>query len=141
MNFESDVIERINNKAAILTNVNIYKGYDNVYYMCLDYKYQDDDGEHIVKFPKVDFPFSTHCIPFVSRYCGKKHFDYTIQPKYPIYLHPCDSAIDPITHARLKGVCVMDRLVTPAVKKMTIDEIEKALGYKIEIVDKKENKS
>ena len=44
MNFESDVIERINNKAAILTNVNIYKGYDNVYYMCLDYKYQDDDG-------------------------------------------------------------------------------------------------
>ena len=35
----------------------------------------------------------------------------------------------------------MDRLVTPAVKKMTIDEIEKALGYKIEIVDKKENKS
>ena len=35
-------------------------------------------------------------------------------------------------------VCVIDNLVKPAVHNMTIEEIEKELGYKVKIVDKGE---
>lgn len=36
----------------------------------------------------------------------------------------------------LGDVCVIDNLVKPAVHNMTIEEIEKELGYKINIINK-----
>ena len=36
----------------------------------------------------------------------------------------------------MHDVCVVDNLVKPAVHEMTIDEIEKELGYKIKIINK-----
>ena len=36
----------------------------------------------------------------------------------------------------MRDVCVVDNLVKPAVHEMTIDEIEKELGYKVKIINK-----
>lgn len=43
---------------------------------------------------------------------------------------------NPMTGQLMKDVCIIDNLIKPAVHDMTIEEIEKELGYKIKIVNK-----
>lgn len=39
----------------------------------------------------------------------------------------------------MRDVCVVDNLIKPAVHEMTIEEIEKELGYKVKIINKENN--
>lgn len=41
-----------------------------------------------------------------------------------------------MTGQLMKDVCIIDNLIKPAIHDMTIEEIEKELGYKIKIVNK-----
>lgn len=105
---------------------------DGKIYLKLSYTYEGDDGTHEVTFPKIDLGFYTEQIPNIenglpayakvdNRYGDYFYLRGVKMPEYdcPIYS--------------------LDELIQPAVKEMTLEEIEKKLGYPIRIVNKKEN--
>ena len=95
--------------------------YDNgVPFMSLVYTYDDKDGGHEVTFPKVEFPFPTQNIPSIDYYNG-----VTIDTT-------------PDTEVFYKdGICYIDELVKPKTREMTLEEIEKMLGYPVKIVSER----
>lgn len=98
--------------------------YENgVPFMSLVYTYDDKDGGHEVTFPKVQFPFPTQNLPSINYYnCA---------------------TIDALSYPELffkDGNCYINELVKPKLHFMTLEEIEKALGYPVRIVsERKEN--
>lgn len=112
-----------------LENASVYS-VDDKFYIMLEYRYEDNDGVHELTIPKVDFPFK--------------------QDKYPVFYRkeangaPYILANDHVIPL-LKGQVgdayeyAVDVIVEPAVHEMTIDEIEKKLGYKVKVVTKEEN--
>ena len=108
---------------------------DGKIYLKLSYTYDGDDGTHEVTFPKSDLGFYTEQIPRFERQIGL----YTDTPiVYNLYgksFHLCDIKVPNIKDP----VCCFDKLIRPSVKEMTIEEVEKKLGYPIKIVNKKEN--
>jgi hypothetical protein len=104
---------------------------DGKIYLKLSYTYEDD-GIHEVTFPKIDLGFYTEQIP-------------SVENRLPSYAKVDNCYGDSFY---LRGVRMpeydcpiysFDKLIKPAVKEMTIEEIEKKLGYPIKIVNKKEN--
>lgn len=100
--------------------------YENgVPYIKLVYTYDDKDGGHEVTIPKVEFPFPTQNLPSINYYDGV--------------------TIDTLSDAEIfykDGICYADKLIKPVVHEMTLEEIEKSLGYPVKIVSKrKENKN
>lgn len=94
-------------------------------YMALVYTYDDKDGGHEVTFPKVEFPFPTQDLPSINYYDG---VTIGTLPDTEIF--------------HKDGVCYTDKLVKPIIREMTIEEIEKSLGYLVKIVsERKENKN
>ncbi len=134
-------------KNSKLVGAKLYKESDGYYYMSLDYEYEATDGKHLLRIPKVDFPFSTGCIPII-RYSEVidtvsdgfeiPSTEYNVNSLCQVRAWPSTTK-DPKTGMLCKDTCMTNYLTEPAVKKMTIGEIEKALGYKIEIVNKKED--
>lgn len=92
-------------------------------FMKLVYTYDDKDGGHEVTFPKVEFPFPTQNLPSINYYDG--------------------ITIDTISDAEIffkDRICYIDELVNPKPREMTLEEIEKSLGYPVKIVsERKEN--
>lgn len=125
-------------KKAKLVYATLYKDTDNIYYMRLEYDYYADDGKHRLIIPKAEFPFGREYMPVIDKTGVDLHNVYTIESKGRVHLWPSCTA-NPKTRETINDVCLTDYLIEPATKKMTIDEIEKALGYKIEIVNKKED--
>lgn len=116
-----------------------YKAPDNNWYMRLIYGYEDEKGKHEVVFPKVKLPVSTDCVPipassdygscfglFHSGGCHIAGLD-----EIPLYE-------DTWHGAAIRGVkdaaCAFDIVTDPAVQELTVEEIEKRLGYKVKIV-------
>lgn len=95
---------------------------DGKIYLKLSYTYEGDDGEHEVAFPKIGLGFYTEQIPSIDNCYGDS---FTLR--------------DAETPVSRTPVCYFDKLIKPAVKEMTLDEIEKKLRYPIKIVNKKEN--
>lgn len=110
---------------------------ENTWFLSLQYEYSDNDGLHQVYFPKVRLPISQDIIPIVH---STNMSD--LPPHYikTFYVTPIDEGDvkDPRNGQIYNHVYMTDILVEPKVKKMTLAEIEKKLGYKIEIVDEKE---
>ena len=108
---------------------------DGKIYLKLSYTYEGDDGTHEVIFPKIDLGFYEEQIPSYDRYIGL----YTNQPfirnGYGKSFDLCSVEVPDIKDS----VCCIDKLIKPAVKEMTLEEIEKKLGYPVKIVNKKEN--
>lgn len=133
-------------KNGKLIRAKLYKESDGSYYMCLDYEYEGKDGKHLLRIPKVEFPFYTTCLPIIrcretidtSDGFNIPNTEYSIESKREVHAWPSTTK-DPKTGILCKDTCMTNYLTEPAVKKMTIGEIEKALGYKIEIVNKKED--
>lgn len=133
-------------KNGKLVCAKLYKESDGSYYMCLDYEYEAKDGKHLLRIPKVEFPFYTASLPIIrcretidtSDCFSIPSMEYGIESKREVRARP-GTTKDPKTGILCKDTCITNYLTEPAVKKMTIGEIEKALGYKIEIVNKKED--
>ena len=125
-------------------------GFNN-WFMRLVYSYEDEKGVHKVIFPKVEFPFPTLSIPVPSNeplsdrhYCGT---GVKISYNPCMFISPL-----PITKlqkdtdrlAKARGIdtpnYAFDIVTEPAVHEMTLDEIEKKLGYKVKIVNKENGK-
>ena len=133
----------MNNGNAELTSITPFKE-DDLWYLKLIYKYENENGKHTVVIPKASIPFSQQCLPIIRS--SPSYNEYLIECPYiecrdPMILHKstCDLAIE---RGVVKEPAYYFNIITEyATKKMTLDEIEKELGYKVEIVNKKKGKN
>ena len=124
---------------ANLSNIIPFKE-DDRWYFKLIYKYEDEKGKHTVVFPKVAIPFEQLNLPVIKPLYASydQHF---LDPPYmdcnysmKLYKSVCDLAIE-------RGVkepsYYFDIITEYSTKEMTLEEIEKKLGYKVKIVNNK----
>ena len=113
---------------------------DGCWYFKLIYKYEDEKGKHTVVFPKATVPFSCHRIPYTTGQMSPSARVYALERPYIacrdsmlLYESVCDLASE-------RGVeepaCCFDIITEYASREMTLDEIEKELGYKVKIINK-----
>lgn len=108
-------------------------GEDGKLYLKLSYTYEGDDGTREIEFPKIDLGFYTEQIPRYERYIGLYTDKPIIYNQYGKSFDLCSIKVSSIKDP----VCCVDKLIQPAVKEMTLEEVEKKLGYPIKIVNKK----
>lgn len=135
--YASNEIDFSNVKTScFLKDAQIYM-LDGSRYLQLVYQYEDEVGIHELTIPQVEFPFGNRL--------NLKHI-YEANPALRrvsirlctggdvanVYLHD--------TKSNDGMVYYLDRIIKYKPKKMTIEEIEKKLGYKIEIVSSKKEK-
>ena len=113
------------------------------WYLKLIYKYEDEDGKHTVVIPKVLIPFSQQDLPVIRS--SQSYNEYLLERPYidcrdsmMLYKSTCDLA----SERGVKEPAYYFNIITEyATKEMTLDEIEKELGYKVKIVSKKKGKN
>lgn len=108
---------------------------DGKIYLKLSYTYESDDGTREIVFPKIDLGFYEEQIPSYDRHIGLYTSKSIILNRYGKSFDLCSVEVSDIKDS----VCCIDKLIKPAVKEMTLEEIEKKLGYPVKIVNKKEN--
>ena len=127
---------------AELTSITPFKE-DDRWYLKLVYKYEDKKGKHIVVIPKATVPVSQGVIPLINTpdpYYSNNQF----ASERP-YIR-CDDSMSLYEGtsdlASKRGVetpaCYFDIITEYASREMTLDEIEKELGYKVKIINKEE---
>lgn len=119
----------------MLKKANIFREGDE-WFMRLEYEYEDNRGKHLAILPKVDFPCSLTYKPDINFY------DYittlslkelaVIQVSENLNLHK-NNITDPLTNKTINAFYT-DIIVEPKIHDLTLDEIEKKLGYKVRIV-------
>lgn len=120
---------RLNQRSVYVENGRIF--------LCLSYLYDDEKGKHEILIPKIDLGlsstrFSLHRNEEFNRgFCVGDYLlndnlcDFLLLPKYV--------PVDGVNRA----VSYIDKIIKPAVHEMTLEEIEKELGYSVKIVNKK----
>ena len=133
-------------KDVQLKNVKPYQDEYGHWFLKLVYTYEDEDGAHEFTYPKVDLPFSQERIPY--HFTTPTDDDLFIELKsYPTFSGNSSYGIvyngvviDPRTNEKL-GPCISaDILIKPKIHEMTLEEVEKKLGYKVKIVSNKDTK-
>lgn len=120
-----------------LVDATAYQVENGIWYMELQYEYEDESGVHRRYYPKVEFPFFCEKLPpeeFSSNRYGRDELTISLFTNEVVAFRGNFS--NPMTGQIMSDVCVIDNLIKPAVHEMTIDEIEKELGYKIKIINK-----
>ena len=113
------------------------------WYLKLIYKYEDDKGKHTVVIPKAAIPFSQRSLPYITNVTFYNREDLLARPymnciydKIPLYESVCTLA----SELGIKDPnCYFDIITEFATREMTLDEIEKELGYKVKIINKDDN--
>lgn len=127
-----------------LIGIRPYQTSTGDWHLELTYGYEDKNGEHRVIFPDVMCPFPTQAIPLPD----------TTPHAIGIYLRSCSfsiSGLDPIPlnmgscqlaqeRGNTEPAYAFDIITNHFTRNMTIEEIEKELGYKVKIVSKEEKK-
>lgn len=127
-----------------LIGIRPYQTSTGDWHLELTYAYEDKKGEHRVIFPDVQCPFPTQAVPFLD----------TTLHAVGIHLHPYGFSIPGLEQIPLNmGSCKLaqergntepayafDIITNYFTRDMTIEEIEKELGYKVKIVSNKEKK-
>ena len=110
----------------------------------LTYAYEDKKGEHRVIFPDVMCPFPTQAIPFpdttphaVGIYLRSCGFSIPGLEQIPLNMGSCQLAQE---RGNTEPAYAFDIITNYFTRNMTIEEIEKELGYKVNIVSKGEKK-
>lgn len=124
---------------AKLVSAVAYQDVNGTWYMELQYEYGDESGVHRRYYPKVEFPFFCGKLPpeeFSSDRFGRDELTISLITN-EVAVHR-GNFCNPMTGQLMKDVCITDNLVKPAdpAHEMTVEEIEKKLGYKIKIVTK-----
>lgn len=130
----------MNRSGAELSSIVPFKE-DGLWYFKLIYKYEDKKGKHTVVIPKAAIPFNQGSLPSITRL--DSYYGILLERPYincndsmPLYDSICDLAIE-------RGVkeqsCCYDIITEYASREMTLDEIEKELGYKVKIINEKNN--
>ena len=120
-----------------LSDIIPFKEYGQ-WYLKLIYKYENKQGKHTVIIPKAAIPFNQKDLPSVHM----PLYDKICLPEQPyldcrdsmlLYNAICDLAIN----RGAKDPCYYFDIITEYnIKEMTLDDIEKELGYKVKIVNK-----
>ena len=127
-----------------LTSAEVYFEAD-VPYIKLDYEYENDDSTHRILFPKVEFPFSCLSIPPITTIDGI----YYISSLSTMDFRSCELRLfkgnakiikDDGVAVKQNNVALLDVITKKKIHEMTLEEIEKKLGYSVKIVTK-ENKN
>ena len=116
----------------MLKKANIFREGDE-WFMHLEYEYEDNRGKHLVTLPKVDFPCSLKYTPNIDLCnCMVTNELAFIKISDSLNLHE-DNVTDPLTNKTINAFYT-DIIVEPKIHDLTLDEIEKKLGYKVRIV-------
>lgn len=119
----------------MLKKADIFREGDE-WFMHLEYEYEDNRGKHLVTLSKVDFPCSLKYTPNVD-FCncmvtlGLSELA-SIKISESLNLHE-GNVTDPLTNKTINAFYT-DIIVEPKIHDLTLDEIEKKLGYKVRIV-------
>ena len=114
-------------------------------YVKLEYEYENDDGTHKILFPKVEFPFSCLSIPQITTIDGICYIISLSAMDFrscTLSLFKGNAKIvkDDGTAVKKDNVVFLDVITKKKIHEMTLEEIEKELGYSVKIVTK-ENKN
>lgn len=116
-------------------------------YIKLEYEYKNDDGTHRILFPKVEFPISCLSIPTIntiddqSYISSRSTMDSGIRPCVLSLFNGNAKIIkDDGAAVNKDNVVFLDVITKKKIHEMTLEEIEKELGYSVKIVTK-ENKN
>ena len=114
---------------------------DGDWYLKLIYKYENKQGKHTVVIPKAEVPFAQKCVPYVNGQI--LHFpnsQFELERPYincndsmHLYESVCSLASE---RGAKEPACYFDIITEYASREMTLDEIEKELGYKVKIINK-----
>lgn len=114
-----------------LKEANIYEE-NGSYYMKLVYEYETESGFYRRTYPKVSFPVTLLRLPSINNIAS--------------YINPTYISLDDelivcgadciISGKEFKCVKFVDELIKAKVHEMTLEEIEKKLGYPVKIVSK-----
>lgn len=135
--YASNEIDFSNVKTScFLKDAQIYMQ-DGIRYLKLVYQYEDKDGIHELTIPQVEFPFGNRL--------SLEHIYETNPALRRVSIRLCtngDIANVYLYDAKSDNgmAYFLDKIIKYKPKKMTIEEIEKKLGYKIEIVSSKKEK-
>ena len=131
------MINNFSDKSAKLKKVEAYKENDR-WYLRLIYEYRSDNGEIFeMEIPMLELHFTQDMLPDIITYNSEYSWDKdfylsaffsNIQGASCILMHEGKSTIADNAEGCFirKSIC----------RRMTVEDIEKELGYKIEIVDK-----
>lgn len=133
-------------KNVKLTNLEAYKGNSDEWYLKIVYLYESEDGLHQRVFPRVIPPFPQHNIPVVNLdndpFNDINDRDYLVCNDRMI-LRPGNYSVklaDGEVNLPQRS-CMFDiNLSNHGPKEMTLNEIEKKLGYKVKIVSENSEK-
>lgn len=132
--YASNEIDFSNVKTScFLKDAQIYM-LDGSRYLQLVYQYEDEVGIHELTIPQVEFPFGNRL--------NLKHIYKTNPALRRVSIRLCTKG--DVANVYLHDtksddgmVYYLDKIIKYKPKKMTIEEIEQKLGYKIEIVSRK----
>lgn len=128
---------------AELCSITPFKEND-CWYLKLIYKYEDKVGKHTVVIPKAAVPFTQGCVPYVhsqipcfpnSQLAFERPY-INCNDSMALYKSVCGFASE---RGAKTPACYFDIITEYASREMTLDEIEKELGYKVKIINKEEN--
>ena len=127
-----------------LTSAEVYFE-EGVPYVKLEYEYENDDGTHRILFPKVEFPFSCFSVPPITTIDGISYISSlsTMDSRScELRLFKGNAKIVKNDGAAVNknNVVFLDVITKKKIHEMTLEEIEKKLGYSVKIVTK-ENKN
>ena len=130
-----------------LIGIRPYQTSTGDWHLELTYAYEDKKGEHRVIFPDVMCPFPMQAIPFPDttphavgiylRSCGFCGFSIPGLEHIPLNMGSCQLAQE---RGITEPAYAFDIIINYFTRNMTIEEIEKKLGYKVKIVSKEEKK-
>lgn len=134
-----------------LVGIRPYQTSTGEWHLELTYAYGDKKGEHRVIFPDVQCPFPTQAIPFpaqailfpdtaphtVGTYLRSCRFSIPGLEQIPLNMGSCQLAQE---RGNTEPAYAFDIITNYFTRDMTIEEIEKELGYKVKIVSKEEKK-
>ena len=123
-------------KNCFLKDAQIYIQ-DGSRYLKLVYEYEDSYGIHELTIPQVEFPFGNHL--------GLTYICENNPALQRLSIHLCTEG--DVANVYLHNsksydglVYYTDKIIKRKPKKMTIEEIERELGYKVEIISSRKEK-
>ena len=120
---------------AELTSITPFKE-DDRWYLKLIYKYEDKVGKHTVVIPKAEVPFVQTSVPYPNSQFALERPYIDCGDSMPLYEAVCALASE---RGAEEPACYFDIITEYASREMTLDEIEKELGYKVKIINKEKN--
>lgn len=122
-----------------LTSAEVYFE-EEVPYIKLEYEYENDDGTHKILFSKVEFPFSCLSIPPITTIDGIYYISSLSTMDLRLFKGNAKIIKDDGAAVKHNNVVFLDVITKKKIHEMTLEEIEKKLGYSVKIVTK-ENKN